>query len=419
MSYMKSSNVYGGRRVVVTGMGAITALGDSWTQFESNLRNNVSGVSYMPEWERFEGLNTRIAGPIKNFNLPPHYNRKVTRSMGRVAMLATRATEMALEDAGLLNDPEIKTGAMGVAYGSCTGSTDATLEFSSMITTGVVGGINATTYLRLMPHTTCANIGVYFGLKGRVIPACSACTSGSQSIGYAYEAIKFGRIPMMVAGGSEELCASEAAVFDTLYAASQRNDAPTTTPRPFDRDRDGLVIGEGAGTLILEEYEHAKARGAKIHAELVGYASNSDGDHLTHPNTHTMELAMRMALEDAELTPEAIGYVNAHATSTDQGDIAESQATHRLFGKRMPISTLKGHLGHTLGACGAVESWAAIEMMNRNWYAPTLNLENVDERCGELDYIMDGGRELQCEYVMNNNFAFGGVNTSLIYRRMG
>ena len=419
MSYMKSSNVYGGRRVVVTGMGAITALGDSWTQFENNLRNNVSGVSYMPEWERFEGLNTRIAGPIKNFNLPPHYNRKVTRSMGRVAMLATRATEMALEDAGLLNDPEIKSGAMGVAYGSCTGSTDATLEFSSMITTGVVGGINATTYLRLMPHTTCANIGVYFGLKGRVIPACSACTSGSQSIGYAYEAIKFGRIPMMVAGGSEELCASEAAVFDTLYAASQRNDAPTTTPRPFDRDRDGLVIGEGAGTLILEEYEHAKARGAKIHAELVGYASNSDGDHLTHPNTHTMELAMRMALEDAELTPEAIGYVNAHATSTDQGDIAESQATHRLFGKRMPISTLKGHLGHTLGACGAVESWAAIEMMNRNWYAPTLNLENVDERCGELDYIMDSGRELQCEYVMNNNFAFGGVNTSLIYRRMG
>ena len=419
MSYMNSSKAYGGRRVVVTGMGAITALGDSWTQFENNLRNNVSGVSYMPEWERFEGLNTRIAGPIKNFNLPPHYNRKVTRSMGRVAMLATRATEMALEDAGLLNDPEIKSGAMGVAYGSCTGSTDATLEFSSMITTGVVGGINATTYLRLMPHTTCANIGVYFGLKGRVIPACSACTSGSQSIGYAYEAIKFGRIPMMVAGGSEELCASEAAVFDTLYAASQRNDAPTTTPRPFDRDRDGLVIGEGAGTLILEEYEHAKARGAKIHAELVGYASNSDGDHLTHPNTHTMELAMRMALEDAELTPEAIGYVNAHATSTDQGDIAESQATHRLFGKRMPISTLKGHLGHTLGACGAVESWAAIEMMNRNWYAPTLNLENVDERCGELDYIMDSGRELQCEYVMNNNFAFGGVNTSLIYRRMG
>jgi len=406
------------RRVAVTGFGMISALGNSWDVFERNLRDNKSGVCYMPEWERYEGLNTRLAGPVIDFKLPPRYTRKVTRSMGRVAQLATYATELALTNANLLDDPEIKTGAMGVAYGSCTGSTDAILEFSSMVTTGVVGGINATTYLRMMPHTTCANIGVHFGLKGRVVPACSACTSGSQSVGYAYEAIKFGQITMMVAGGAEELCASEAAVFDTLYAASQRNDTPTQTPRPFDRDRDGLVIGEGAGTLVLEEYEHAKARGAKIYAELVGYASNSDGDHLTHPNTYTMEAAMRMALADAELSPEDIGYVNAHATSTEQGDIAESQATSRLFGKRMPISTLKGHLGHTLGACGAIESWAAIEMMNHGWFAPTLNLENIDPRCGELDYIVNGGRELQCEYVMNNNFAFGGVNTSLIFKRV-
>jgi 3-oxoacyl-[acyl-carrier-protein] synthase II len=406
------------RRVAVTGFGMISALGSNWETFERNLRDNKSGVCYMPEWERYEGLNTRLAGPVNDFKLPAHYNRKVTRSMGRVAQLATYATELALINANLLNDPEIKTGAMGVAYGSCTGSTDAILEFSSMITTGVVGGINATTYLRLMPHTTCANIGVHFGLKGRVIPACSACTSGSQSVGYAYEAIKYGKIPMMVAGGAEELCASEAAVFDTLYAASLRNDAPTTTPRPFDRDRDGLVIGEGAGTLVLEDYDHALARGAKIYAELVGYASNSYGDHLTHPNTHTMEAAMRMALDDAGLSPDAIGYVNAHATSTEQGDIAESQATSRLFGNRMPISTLKGHLGHTLGACGAIESWAAIEMMNNDWFAPTLNLENIDPRCGDLDYIVNGGRNLQCEYVMNNNFAFGGVNTSLVFKRV-
>lgn len=406
------------RRVVVTGMASITALGDSWERFEANLRNNVSGVVNMPEWARFEGLNTRLAAPVQDFKLPPQYNRKATRSMGRVAMLATRCAEMALLDAGLLDDPEIKSGAMGVAYGSCMGSTDATQEFSSMVMTGEVGSINATTYLRLMPHTTCANIGVFFGLKGRVIPACSACTSGSQSIGYAFEAIKYGQIPMMVAGGAEELCPSEAAVFDTLYAASLRNEAPTTTPRPFDRERDGLVIGEGAGTLILEEYEHARARGAKLLAELVGYASNSDGDHLTHPNTATMEVAMRMALDNAGLAPEAIGYVNAHATATEQGDIAESQATFRLFGKRMPASTLKGHLGHTLGACGAIESWASIEMMNRGWFAPTLNLENLDERCGELDYVVNGGRNLQCEYIMNNNFAFGGVNTSLVFRRV-
>lgn len=405
------------RRVVVTGMAALTALGDSWVSVGAALRAGTSGVRYMADWERYEGLNTRVAAPVMDFRAPPHYGRKVTRSMGRVALLATCCTEQALRDAGLLGDPEIRSGAMGVAYGSCIGSTDATMEFSSMITSGAVGGINATTYLRLMPHTTCANIGVYFGLKGRVIPACSACTSGSQSIGFAYEAIKFGQQQMMVAGGAEELCAPEAAVFDTLYAASQKNDTPQRTPAPFDRDRDGLVIGEGAGTLVLEELEHARARGARIVAELVGFASNSDGDHLTHPNTQTMEVAMRMALADADLPPTAIGYVNAHATATEQGDIAESQAMHRLFGARMPVSTLKGHLGHTLGACGAIESWAAIEMMNGDWYAPTLNLVNVDPRCGELDYITGDGRRLQSEYVMNNNFAFGGVNTSLIFRR--
>ena len=405
------------RRVVVTGMAALTALGDTWASVGAALRAGTSGVRYMADWERYEGLNTRVAAPIVAFRAPPHYNRKVTRSMGSVALLATCCTEQALRDAGLLENPEIRSGAMGVAYGSCIGSTDATMEFSSMITSGAVGGINATTYLRLMPHTTCANIGVYFGLKGRVIPACSACTSGSQSIGFAYEAIKYGQQQMMVAGGAEELCAPEAAVFDTLYAASQKNDTPHLTPAPFDRDRDGLVIGEGAGTLVLEELEHARARGARIVAELVGFASNSDGDHLTHPNTQTMEVAMRMALADAALPPTAIGYVNAHATATEQGDIAESQAMHRLFGARMPVSTLKGHLGHTLGACGAIESWAAIEMMNGDWYAPTLNLVNLDPRCGELDYITGAGRRLQSQYVMNNNFAFGGVNTSLIFRR--
>lgn len=223
---------------------------------------------------------------------------------------------------------------------------------------------------------------------------------------------------MMVAGGAEELCPSEAAVFDTLYATSTLNDTPTATPRPFDRDRDGLVIGEGAGTLVLEEYEHAIARGARIHAELVGFGSNSDGDHLTHPNVETMRIAMQLAIDDAGISPHAIGYVNAHGTATEQGDIAETQATNLLFGKRISLSSLKGHIGHTLGACGAIESLITIEMMKSDWFAPTLNLKNVDERCGELDYIMNGGRVLNCEYVMNNNFAFGGVNTSLIFKRV-
>ncbi|HEU4530440.1 MAG TPA: beta-ketoacyl-ACP synthase [Steroidobacteraceae bacterium] len=404
-------------RVAVTGMAGITSLGQSWSQVERNLRDNVSGIQTMHEWARYTELNTRLGGPVTDFTLPPHYTRKVTRSMGRVSMLATRASELAMEDAGLLDDQSVRDGRMGVAYGSSTGSTDAVRDFGAMLTTGSMGNINATTYLRMMPHTTAANIGVYFGLKGRVIPASSACTSGSQSIGFAYEAIKYGRQLLMVAGGAEELCVSEAAVFDTLFATSTRNDAPKTTPRPFDRERDGLVIGEGACSLVLENYDHARARGARIHAEIVGFGSNSDGDHLTHPNTVTMERAMALALEDAGLAPSSIGYVNAHATATEQGDIAETQATHRLFGPKAVVSALKGHMGHTLGACGAIESWLTIAMMNAGWFAPTLNLSQVDERCGELDYIQREGRRLDCEYGMNNNFAFGGLNTSLVFRR--
>jgi 3-oxoacyl-[acyl-carrier-protein] synthase II len=405
------------KRVVVTGFGGITALGHDWPTIERALRANVSGVARMHEWDRYAELNTRLGGPVPPFELPPQYTRKILRTMGRVAQFATRATEMALEDAGLTDHPVVGSGDMGVAYGSCTGSPDAIREFGSMLMTGDVAGINATTYLRMMPHTAAANIGVYFGIKGRVIPACSACTSGSQSIGYAFEAIRYNRTTLMVAGGAEELCASEAAVFDTLYATSTRNDTPGQTPSPFDRDRDGLVIGEGACTLVLEELEHARARGATIYAEIVGFGSNSDGDHPTHPNTHTMEVAMRLALRDAGVSPDAIGYVNAHATATEQGDVAESQAMRRLFGRAVPVSSAKGHLGHTLGACGAIESWFTIQMMRGGWFMPTLNLHNVDERCGELDYVVNGGRNIDCEYVMKNNFAFGGVNTSLIFRR--
>jgi 3-oxoacyl-[acyl-carrier-protein] synthase II len=278
-------------------------------------------------------------------------------------------------------------------------------------------GINATTYIQMMAHTAPVNIGVFFGVTGRVITTSSACTSGSQGIGYAYEAIKNGKQVAMIAGGAEELCATEAAVFDTLFATSVRNDAPQTTPRPFDGTRDGLVIGEGAGCLILEELEHALARGATIHAELVGFGTNSDGCHVTQPNAATMKGAIELALEDAGLAPSAIGYVNAHGTATEQGDIAESQATTQVFGANMPISSLKSYMGHTLGACGALEAWISIQMMREGWFAPTLNLDQVDPRCGALDYIKGEGRQIDCDYIMSNNFAFGGINTSLIFKK--
>ncbi len=404
------------KRVVVTGMGAISSLGQDWSSFRANLEAGVSGIRYMTDWDRFDRLNTRLGGPV-DFETPGHYNRKRIRAMGRVSLMATRASEVALEDAGLLGDPLLKSGQVGVAYGSSTGSPDATSEMARMVLSADMSAITATTYLRMMGHTAPVNISVFFGLKGRVYTTSSACTSGSQGIGYAYETIKHGQQVAMVAGGAEELCFTEAAVFDTLYATSTRNDEPTANPKPFDRDRDGLVIGEGAGTLILEEREHALARGATIYAEIAGYGTNSDGGHVTQPTPETMQIAMELALQDARLNPDAIAYVLAHGTATDRGDVAESVATHSLFGSRMPISSLKGHLGHTLGACGALESWASIEMMNSEWFAPTLNLQNVDERCAELDYILASGREIDAEYVMNNNFAFGGVNTSLIFRR--
>jgi 3-oxoacyl-[acyl-carrier-protein] synthase II len=213
------------------------------------------------------------------------------------------------------------------------------------------------------------------------------------------------------------LCASEAIAFDFLYATSRRNDEPGVTPRPYDRDRDGLVIGEGAGMLVLEEREHALARGARIQAEIVGFATNSDGAHVTRPNQETMRRVMELALEDAGLPASAIGYVNGHGTATEHGDIAETGATASVFGKRVPLSSQKSYLGHTLGACGALEAWFTIEMMRDGWIAPTINLDALDERCGEVDYITGGGRTLDVEFAMTNNFAFGGVNTSIILRR--
>jgi 3-oxoacyl-[acyl-carrier-protein] synthase II len=405
------------RRVVITGVGAYSPIGNDWQVVQKNLRELNSGVRHMEAWEEYDGLHTKLGAPVSDFEEPASFNRKRTRSMGRVAMLATAASEKALTDSGLLGDAVLQSGRVGVAYGSSTGSTQAITDFANMLLTKSLDGITATTYIRMMGHTAPVNIGVFFGLKGRVITTSSACTSGSQGVGYAYEAIRHGSQDIMLAGGAEELCPTEAAVFDTLYATSTCNDKPETTPRPFDRDRDGLVIGEGACTLILENREHAVARGAKIYAEIVGFDTNSDGAHVTQPSSDMMQCVIEKALADAGLEPGAIGYVSAHGTATERGDIAESHATHSVLGDAVPISSVKSYMGHTLGACGALEAWLSVEMMNNGWFAPTINLENIDSNCASLDYIQGNGRELDVEYVMSNNFAFGGINTSLILRR--
>lgn len=403
------------KRVVVTGMSGITSLGETADQIFEQFTAGKSGIRYMQDWEKHSDLRSKLGGPVEKFTVPKHFNRKVTRGMGRVALMSVVCAEKALEDAGLLNHEILQSGEAGVAFGSSAGSVDAIREFGAMLLDNNMGQLNATTYIRMMSHTSAVNMTVYFGLKGLTLPTSSACTSGSMGIGQAYEAIKYGKQTVMIAGGAEELSAAGSAVFDVLLATSSKNESPEKTPRPFDAGRDGLVVGEGAGCLILEEYEHAKARGANIYAEIIGYGTNTDGQHVTRPDSEMMGRCMQLALKDAQLTAADIDYVNAHGTSTDQGDIAESQATARILGKK-PISSLKSYFGHTLGACGAIEAWLSIEMMQRNQFVPTLNLDTIDPACAELDYIYGNIRPMSAKIIMTNNFAFGGINTSLILK---
>jgi 3-oxoacyl-[acyl-carrier-protein] synthase II len=397
-------------------MGGVTALGDDWEAIRKSLHSGKSGVRYMPEWDRYRDLQTRLGVPVDHFVVPAHYPRKILRSMGRVAMMGVRATELALEDAGLHKHPSIQNGSMGLAYGSSSGSLEPMLALGKGVADGNFKGINATGYIQSMSHTAAVNIAVFFGLRGRVIPTSSACTSSSQAIGFAYESIRYGKEDLMVAGGSDELSFCHAAVFDTLFATCLRNDSPSTSPQPFDRDRGGLVLGEGACTFILEEREHALARGARIFAEVLGFGTNCDGTHITQPQKETMAVTMQLALKHAAIDPGEIGWVNAHGTATEPGDIAESNATRDTFQRPVPISSLKSFFGHTMGACGSIEAWIGIQMLRTGWVAPTLNLNNPDPRCGDLDYIQGQGRAMDCEVFMSNNFAFGGINTSLIFR---
>ncbi len=413
---MTNNSSNNNRRVVITGSGNISSLGNDWQAVKASLLSYENAIRMMPEWDQYPLLNTRLASPVEEFELPSSIRPRQKRSMGRVAQLAVTATHTALEDAGLLGDDILTSGQTGVSYGSATGSSDAALEFFGLLEQKSMSAINTTTYLRMMSHTAAVNIGVVFGTQGRMYTTSSACTAGSQGVGFAYEAIRAGQQTVMITGGAEELCPTQAAVFDTILAASLSNDTPKKTPRPFDAKRDGLVLGEGATTLILEEYEYAMNRGANILAEVVGFATNTDGGHMVRPRQETMEKVMQLSLQDAGLDKQDIGYVCAHATATDQGDISESHATFNVLGKK-PISSLKSYTGHSLGACGAFELWASINSMNEGWFAPTLNLEEVEPECADHIYIRDQKLDLETDFIMSNNFAFGGINTSLIVKK--
>lgn len=405
------------RRVVITGMHAISTLGSTQEEIMAALKAKRNFTRCMEEWESITRFNSIFAAPLPKYEKPADFTRKHLRTMSTVSVMSVDCSREAIRAAGLENAEELSNGRTGVAYGSCSGSLHATQACVKLLFENSAMDMNSSTYIKMMGQTAAVNISLFFKTKGRLFNSSTACTSGSMAIGMAYEAISCGKQDIMIAGGADSFNVVQTAVFDTLFATWSAKCPAELAPAPFNTGRAGLVLGEGACTLILEELEHALARGANIIAEIVGFATNTDGAHITSPNTDTMAIAMQEALQDAQLEPHQIGYISAHGTGTTQGDIAESTATERIFGSHIPISTLKSYTGHTLGACGALEAMVAIIMMNEGWFHPNLNLVEPDANCGKLDYIMHDGREIQPEYIMSNNFAFGGINTSLIFRK--
>lgn len=407
------------RRVVVTGEGIVSSLGHSAAGVVPRLKELRNCVVRSPDMASYKGLHTNLWAPC-GYVRPERYTRKILRTMSPVSEMSLFAAEDALSQAGLLEDSAtLRGGRLGVAFGSCSGGVEANLDFATILVDHEVKNVTSSTYLKMMPQTVAVNLSVHFGMTGRLLPTGTACTSGSLAIGEAYEAVASGKQDVMVAGGAEEFSITQVAVFDTLFSTSCRNDSPDTTPRAFDRDRDGLVIGDGAAVLVVEELGHALARGARPIAEIAGFGTNTDGRHVTQPSADTMARALSLALEDAGIPSSSVGYVNAHGTATQLGDVAEGTATQSVFGANaVPVSTVKNYTGHTLGACGAIEAIATIEMMRDGWFAPNLNLDSPDPQCGENDFIIGEGRSLDVEFAMSNNFAFGGVNTSLVFRRI-
>ncbi len=405
-------------RVAITGIGILSPLGLSKADLLAGVRANRSGIRLMPEWENPSlGINTRVAAIVSDFS-EQSIDRKLRRTMSRVAMLSMLATREAIADSGL-SQAELQTERSGISYGSSFGGT-STIEdyFRGYQRNGVLSeGVVSTTFLKVMPHTCAANIAISFGIPGRIVASCVACASSTQAIGYGYEAIKLGVADRMICGGAEELTPTVAAIFDVLNATSTSFHAnPQSTPRPFDASRDGIVVGEGAGTFILENLELARARGAKIYAEVCGFYTNNDATHMTNPSVEGLSTCMQGALDDACLKPEQIDYINAHAAGTAAGDRAESLAIANIFGTETPVSSMKGHVGHLMGAAGAIELAACMGMIEDQLLYPTLNLQNASPDQGDIRHLIGQAEPARVGTIVKNSFAFGGVNASLVIR---
>ncbi len=405
------------RRVVITGIGVISPLGNDITSLMEGLAQGRSAVKRMDGWADFKGLHSLVGAPavLENEKIIPRQQR---RSMGRLSVFAAQAAQQALDDAGFT--PEMITSERtGCVVGSTMGSAASITEaFELVFPARDLSQLPSTKFFQCVSHTAAMNISQCFGINGNVLAPSAACASGLQAVGVGFDLIRSGRQDRVLCGGAEELHPTVTASFDVLYAtSSHHNDAPKTTPRPFDRDRDGLVCGEGAGILVLEDQETAMARGAKIYAEVLGFSTCGSGAHISHSNADAMVRCIRQALEEGALQPQDIDYISAHATATTHGDVEEAKALREIFGANVPVSSLKGHMGHTLGASGAIELIASLKMMEQGVIYPTLNLENIDPECSGIQHIQTPLKR-DVNVVLKNSFAFGGINAALVCGKM-
>jgi 3-oxoacyl-[acyl-carrier-protein] synthase II len=407
------------RRVVITAMAAITPIGGSRETMKASLLEGRSGVKALKD----DGLLSRyidsgVFGTVDyavDFDIP----RCFRKTMGPVALYACKVAGEVIDQAGLSADA-LGSGRVGVAFGSTHGSPTVQRgiykHFFDTATSHSLS-IGAVDYLKSMVHTTAVNITRMYGITGRVLSSNTACTTSSQSIGFGYEMIKYGLQDAMLCGAADEYDTTTVAVFDNLLACStDYNHTPHRTPRPFDRDRDGLVVGEGAGAVMLESLESARRRGAPILAEVIGFACNNNGGDMILPNAEGIKQVINQGLESARLSPTAVDFISAHATATKMGDVMEAQAIGKVYGQHPMVTGLKGYMGHTMGACGVIETILTIIMMQDGFVAPTLNLENIDRRCDVVQHVTSV-REAPITIAAIENFAFGGVNTNLIIRR--
>jgi 3-oxoacyl-[acyl-carrier-protein] synthase II len=408
------------RRVVITGSSAITPIGHGRDPIVESLLKGVSGVKPLRDDElvgRF--IHSKVYGTV-DYPINYDFKRQHRKTMGPVAYYACQVAKEVLEQTGLTED-FITSGRLGVAFGSIHGSPtvqrDIYRTFFGALDKKAYQTIGAVDYLKSMVHTTAVNITKMFGITGRVISSGTACTTSSQSIGYGYESVKFGMQEAMLCGGADEYDTITVAVFDNLLACSTAfNNEPARTPRPFDKLRDGLVVAEGAGAVMLEEYEFARKRGANILAEVIGFACNNNGGDLILPNLTGITNTLKLGVDCAKINPQDVDLVSAHATATKMGDIIEAQAIEAVFGNHPYVVGLKGYMGHTMAACGSIETILSLYMMQEGFIAPTLNLEEIDERCAMIKHVQKL-IEHPVKIAAIQNFAFGGVNTILLIKK--